>query len=50
MIHQAENQISYKYMLQMWTLNNGWFLTFLLESVSIVCLIWSFNYLRTVSV
>ena len=45
MIHQSENRIGYKYMLQMWDLSNEWFLSFALESVSIVLLIWSFNYL-----
>ena len=44
-IHQAENRISYKYILQMWDLTNEWFLFFLLESVSIVILIYSFNFL-----
>lgn len=48
-IHQSHNRISYKYMWQMWNLTHLWFLTFLLESVSIVILIYNFNYFRTVS-
>ena len=48
-IHQAANKISYKYILQMWDLNNYWCCIFLLESVSIVILIWNFNYLKGVS-
>ena len=48
-IHQAENRISYKYILQMWDLTSAWFLFFVLESVSIVILIYSFNYLKSVA-
>ena len=47
-IHQADNRISYKYMLHMFDMSSQWFLTFVLESACIVILIWSFNYLRTV--
>ena len=49
MVHQSENRIGYKYMLQMWDLTNEWFLFFVLESISIVILIYNFNYLRTIS-
>ena len=43
-IHQPDNRICYKYMLQAFNLTNEWFMFFLLESVSIVILIYNFNY------